>query len=476
IFRKSGAFFLRRSFRGNPLYAEVFAKYLEILIKEGLPIEFFIEGGRSRTGKMVMPKYGLLSMIIQAFQQQATEDLAAIPIYIGYDRVIEEKSYLKELGGAPKEQEKTTDVIKSSKVLRKRYGSVYVNIGEPIFLKSYLEGQDKAFADMDVEERQRLYRRIGYEIALSINKVSVVTPFALISAGLLSHDRRGVSHDELMEILKEFYEYLIHRKVSLAATFVHREKAIQEALHLFDQSGLISRMGEEEGEESDLEEIVYSLDDDKRLNLEYYKNNILHFFLPLSFVATSMLAHPEDDIPLGLILDDYRFLKRLFWNEFIFDQEREDGEDVNGALSYLHNRGMIAVERRGENGDACFEVKGRGRTNLRPFAGLIENYIQSYWIVIRACAYLRKGPKSEREWLKNIHKLGSKMFRKGEVCRAEALSQANYQNAMVALQEAGILSLSETSDKKDRKEGKTYSLTSDRRAQESLRRRLFRFL
>jgi glycerol-3-phosphate O-acyltransferase len=137
---------------------------------------------------------------------------------------------------------------------------------------------------------------------------------------------------------------------------------------------------------------------------------------------------------------------------------------------------MIAVERRGDNGDACFEVKGTGRTKLRPFAGLIENYIQSYWVVIRACAYLRKGPKSEKEWLKNIHKLGSKMFKKGEVCRAEALSQANYQNAMVALQEAGILSLSESSDKKDRKEGKTYSLTSDRRAQESLRRRLFRFL
>jgi len=134
------------------------------------------------------------------------------------------------------------------------------------------------------------------------------------------------------------------------------------------------------------------------------------------------------------------------------------------------------VERRGENGDTCLEVKGRGRTNLRPFAGLIENYIQSYWVVIRACAYLRKGPKSEKEWLKNIHKLGSKMFRKGEVSRAEALSQANYQNAMIALQEAGILNLSESIDKRDRKEEKTYSLNPDRRAQESLRRRLFRFL
>ena len=143
IFRKSGAFFLRRSFKGNELYAEVFARYIKVLLKEGLPLEFFIEGGRSRTGKMVMPKYGLLSMILQAFQEKACDDLAAIPVYIGYDRVIEEKAYLKELGGAPKEKEKTTDMIRSSKLLRKRYGRVYMNVGEPILLKSYLAAQEK---------------------------------------------------------------------------------------------------------------------------------------------------------------------------------------------------------------------------------------------------------------------------------------------------------------------------------------------
>jgi len=476
LFRKSGAFFLRRSFRGNALYGEVFAKYLEVLIREGLPIEFFIEGGRSRTGKMVMPKYGLLSMIIQAFQRHAAEDLAAIPVYIGYDRVIEEKSYLKELSGVPKEREKTTDVIKSSRILRKRYGSVYVNIGAPIYLQAFLAAQDKSFAEMDVEERQSLYRKMGYEIALAINKVSVVTPFALISAGLLSHDRRGISHDELMAILKEFYEYLIHMKVSLAATFVRRDKAINDALLLFDQSGLISRLGEEEGEEPELEEIVYSLDDDKRLNLEYYKNNILHFFLPISFVASSMLAYPQDHIPLGLILDDYRFLKRLFWNEFIFDTEQEDGGEVNNALAYLLDREMIAIRGPEEGAEACFEVKGKGRTNLRPFAGLIENYIQSYWIVVRACAYLRKGPRSEREWLKGIHKLGAIMFRKGEIRRAEALSEANYGNALIALQEEGILAVSENTEKKDRRDRRIFSLTNDRRAHENLRRRLFRFL
>ena len=177
IFRKSGAFFIRRTFKGNRLYGEVFAKYLEVILKEGLPLEFFIEGGRSRSGKMVMPKFGLLSMLIQAYRKKAGDDLAMIPVYIGYDRVIEEESYLKELGGAPRVREKPSDVIKSRKLLRKRYGRVYVNIGEPTFLKSYLSSQEKSFDDMSIEERQSLYRKISYEITLEINRVSVVTLF-----------------------------------------------------------------------------------------------------------------------------------------------------------------------------------------------------------------------------------------------------------------------------------------------------------
>ena len=153
-------------------------------------------------GKWSCPKYGLLSMIIQAYQEKYCENFAAIPVYIGYDRVIEEKSYLKELSGAPKIQENTADIIKSSKILRKRYGRVYLNIGEPIIMKDYLEAQEKPIDQMTMDERQSLYRKIGYEIVLEINKVSVVTPFSLVASGLLSHDRRGISHDELTGYFK----------------------------------------------------------------------------------------------------------------------------------------------------------------------------------------------------------------------------------------------------------------------------------
>ncbi len=271
VFRKSGAFFLRRSFRGNAVYSEVFAKYLAILLKEGLPLEFFIEGGRSRTGKMVLPKYGLISMVLQAYQEKYCDNFAAIPVYIGYDRVVEEKSYLKELTGTPKVQENTADMIKSGNILRKRYGRVYVNIGEPIIMKDYLETEEKPIDQMNLEERQSLYRKIGYEIVLEINKVSVVTPFSMVASGLLSHDRRGISYEDLTDVLNEFYEYLFTRNVKFAATFAHQEKAIADALNIFAQSKIISKVEAEEDEAEEMQEVVYSLEDDKRLNLEYYK-------------------------------------------------------------------------------------------------------------------------------------------------------------------------------------------------------------
>lgn len=474
IFRKSGAFFVRRTFKGNILYSEVFAKYVEVLLKEGLPLEFFIEGGRSRSGKMVMPKFGLLSMLIQAYKEKACDDLAAIPVFIGYDRVIEEDSYLKELGGVPKEREKTSDVIKSRKILKRRYGRVYMNIGEPIFLKSYLASQERALDNMVIEERQSLYRKISYEIALEINKVSVVTPFSFVASGLLCHDRKGISHDELMGVLDLFYDYLSHRKVNFATTLVHREKAVVDALNQFDQLDIISKMGEDEEEYDEMEEVVYSLEDDNRLKLEYYKNNILHFFIPIGFVAASLLSSNEDVVPLNRIVKDYQFFKRLFWHEFIFDDRKDDLDEVNDVLSYLNNNGMITGLEH--DGQALVEVKGRGRMNLMPFAGLVRNYLESYWVVLRGCLYLKKEAMQEKDWMRKIQRLAVKMYKKGEIRRAEALSQSNYQSAMQFLQDAEIVYVSESSDKGDKKESNLYTLAGNKVEIDSLRHRLFEFL
>lgn len=475
VFRKCGAFFLRRSFKGNVLYGEVFSKYLKRLIQEGITLEFFIEGGRSRTGKMAMPKYGLLSMIIQAFKEGAANDLAVIPVYVGYDRVIEEGSYLKELGGADKSAEKATDVIKSSKVLRKRYGHVYVNTGEPIFVKSYMALLEQTYDEMTVEERQSFYRKIGYEIVLAINRVSVVTPFSFIAAGLLCQDRRGISYDDLMEVLSIFRDYLNVRQVKLAETFTEEQKSIENALILFDQAGFISKIGEDDEEVTeDIEETVYSLEDDKRLSIEYYKNNILYYFLPASFLAVSALSRTEDMIPLKELMDDYVFLKRLFRHEFIYDDIKDDADEINELVSYFSERGMIDVEEKG--GEAWIELTGAGRKKLMAFAGLVSNYIESYWVAVRGCAYLRKEARPERDFMKKLRNLGARLYQKGEIRRAEALSQANYANALRFLQSADIITVTEVMEKGSKRATKFYSLADDRSRLEALRRRLFSFM
>jgi glycerol-3-phosphate O-acyltransferase len=476
IFRKSGAFFLRRSFKGNKVYSEVFMKYLAILLKEGLPLEFFIEGGRSRTGKMVVPKYGLLSMLLQAYQEKYCENLALIPVYIGYDRVIEEKSYLKELSGATKTPENTAEILKSGKVLTRKFGRVYVNIGEPMVMKSYLESQDKPMEQMTVDERQSLYRKIGYELVLEINKVSVITPFSLVACVILSHDRRGISHNDLMGILNEFYEYLQVRKVKFAETFSNHEKAIIDALNIFVQSGFIDKIEAEEDEDEEMQEVVYTLKEEKRLNIEYYKNNVLHFFIPLSFVATAIVKSNEDIISLNRIMEKFKFLKKLLWNEFIFDEHRDDADEVNEVLAYLYDKKMItSVEH---DGQVFIEIKGKGSKRLKPYADLIHNYLESFWIVMRSCLYLKKNPLTKKEWLKKIMILGDRMYRKGEVSRREALSQANYQNVILYLEDAQFITTvtGEKTDKKGDKKEILYALTESRAEMEVLRRRLFRIL
>jgi len=445
--------------------------YIRTMLREGYPIEFFIEGGRSRTGKMVMPRYGMLSMVIQACTE-LHRDVALVPVFIGYDRVLEEKSYIQELGGAEKEKEKASSVIRSRKLLDKRYGRVYLNIGEAIYICSSLEAQGRHPEEMETDERRSFYRKISYEVVSEISRVSVVTPFALVAAALLCHYKRGLTRNDLLEIIYELFHYLAARGVSIASTFANPERAIQDALEQFKAAGYISEMGAEDGEEDEFAEVVYSLDEEKRLNLEYYKNNILHFFVPLSFVAASILSVSEDAIPLMRLMEDYKFFKRLFRHEFIFDHRKGDAEEVHEALAYLLDRGMVAGLEK--DGEAWIEVKGRGRTNLRPYAGLIQNYIESYWVVTRGSSYLKNDMRTDREFLKLVQKLGSRMYRKGEILRSEAQSVSNYRNAMKALIDEEILKAAE---RKEKKETRTfYALTENKSLIEGLRQRIFRFL
>jgi len=162
IFRGGGAFFLRRTFKGEVLYTKIFAAYIKKILTEGFHIEFFIEGGRSRTGKLLTPKIGFLSLLIDAFIENNWDDMTFVPIYIGYDRVLEEKAYIHEMEGGKKSPENLKNVIKARKFLKKKYGKIYLNFHKPFSLKNYLENFNQSPAqNMLSESQQNMYHQFG---------------------------------------------------------------------------------------------------------------------------------------------------------------------------------------------------------------------------------------------------------------------------------------------------------------------------
>ena len=137
--RKGGAFYIRRSFKGNALYTMVFMKYLGLMMARGHSIEYFIEGGRSRTGRLLQPKTGMLSMTLRSYLRDPRRPVVFLPVYFGYERLVEGKTYISELSGKPKEKESVFGMLRTLPALRERFGKVHVSFGEPIRLDDVLD-------------------------------------------------------------------------------------------------------------------------------------------------------------------------------------------------------------------------------------------------------------------------------------------------------------------------------------------------
>jgi glycerol-3-phosphate O-acyltransferase len=467
IFRGSGAFFIRRRFLGGKLYAEVLYHYLKTLIKTGYSLEFFIEGGRSRTGKLVLPKIGLLNMILRAYFEGATRDLLFVPTYIGYDQVLEEKAYLSELEGKKKETENVGQLVRARKFLKRRYGRAYIQFGEPISLKEHMIRHPVSASD-EAEKIRTLSNDLAFEVVQAINQISVVTPFSLVCAALLTYPRKGVYRRELLKIIQVLYEYLKARNVPLAESLDNLNQAVEETLTLCEVRKLITPIEKEEGLSDELGLGGYSIDETKRPLLEYYKNNIIHFFLPAAIVSLATLSGPGFDFERQQVLDDVRFLGDFFKFEFFFNGVTPESL-VDETLAYFTCREVVVSL---DGGDNRYTLSASGLKELAYFANLLYNYLESYYIVFRSIKDLQKKPRSEKEFLKRINSIGQKSYKLGEVERSEALSESNFQNALKLFGEKGIVTKKLT----EGKGATTFSPPSDEDAKDYYGRQLARFL
>jgi glycerol-3-phosphate O-acyltransferase len=283
LLRRGGAFFMRRTFRGNPLYTAVFNEYLHTLFCRGFPVEYFVEGGRSRTGRTLQPKTGMLAITLRSFLRSSRLPIAFVPVYIGYERVLEGRTYLGELRGAAKKKESIGDLFRVLGALRQRFGQVSVNFGEPIRLASFLDEhqpdwrQNTGGPDFRPEWLTGVTNRLGTEVARHINEAAAINPVNLVAMVMLSTSRLAIDRPGLASVL-EAYQRLLRQVPYSPHTTVPEGNGEALIQHVLDMELIGSQRDA-------LGEIIY-LDEQNAVLMTYYRNNVLHIFALPALLAS----------------------------------------------------------------------------------------------------------------------------------------------------------------------------------------------
>lgn len=309
IFRRAGAFFLRRSFAGNKLYTAVFKEYLELLFNKGYSVKYYPEGGRSRTGRLIPPKTGMLAMTLQAMVKGVNRPVSIVPVYIGYENVMEVKSYLNELKGSKKQKESNWQVFSAIKKL-KNYGHGYVNFGEPIQLNQFLENKVpdwRACREEDPDKKPAwltpAVNELANNVMTHINRAAALNGMALTSLCLLSSKTQTMSDKELKNALHDFMSLLRAAPFSADATFPQ-----SSADALLDATLKLDRF---DVKADDYGKLI-SPQPKSAVYLTYYRNNILHLFALPGLVMASVFENkgaPKATV-LQLVAALYPLLQR----------------------------------------------------------------------------------------------------------------------------------------------------------------------
>jgi glycerol-3-phosphate O-acyltransferase len=286
--RKGGAFFIRRSFRGNALYTVVFMKYLAAIMARGHSLEYFIEGGRSRTGRLLQPKTGMLSMTVRSFLRDPARPIVFIPVYFGYERIVEGTTYIGELSGKPKEKESVAGLIRTLRRLRERFGQVHVNLGEPIRLAELLDRYDADWRARLVEDETRIpwvgeaVDDLASTIMRHINAAAAVTPINLLAITLLATPRLALPKTELLRQMDLYRELL--RGFSYSDRVTVTSMSAAEILAYGESMKTVSRESHPLGD-------IVRMSDESAVLATYFRNNILHLFAMPSLVACAFISN-----------------------------------------------------------------------------------------------------------------------------------------------------------------------------------------
>jgi glycerol-3-phosphate O-acyltransferase len=427
LFRGAGAFFIRRSFRGKRIYSLCLTKYLEAVLREGLSVTFFVEGGRSRIGKLLPPKTGFLQYLLQAAAGANRTEVAFVPVSISYERIFEERFYTNEAAGKPSEGENLGTMIRHRRLLAKSRGRVWIDFCKPILLGDMLWNQGGAGSDD--ERRRDVATTIAHRVVHAINERQPVTAYAVAAEALLAGARRGVPAETVSRRCDLLTEYL----ADAGAVMPENQVGLGTILAAMVAEKSLTFEEDDTGEEPPF----YFLDENKRLSLTIYANAAAPHHQFASLVALALLGAREA-LPENSLFEEFRFLMLLLKREFVFGPSpdrsaADDHADFDRALGVFEAKGWIEKQPRG------LALTHAGKFAAETFAAVAKACVESYHLAARTLLTRKAEIFTDKELIKAALKKGARLVSVGELDHPEAVHKMIVENALRRFADLGCL-------------------------------------
>ncbi len=439
ILRRGGAFFMRRSFKNNPLYSAIFDEYLHAIFTSGYSTEYFVEGGRSRTGRTLKPKAGMLAMTVRSFLRDSHKPIVFMPIYVGYEKVFEGGTYLGELRGKSKKKESIFGIFKTLKDLKKNFGEVHMTFGDPIELDPFLEKQNPGWKEQDHGEDFRpewaksAVNNLALEVVTGINKAASLNPINMVSLALLASPKLAMDEKMLIQTLN------LYRELATEMPYSHLTQLPkgdgQDWIKYAENMEAVERLNHPLGD-------IISVDETQAVMLTYYRNNIIHAFAIPSMLACLFInnARMKRDDVMRFAQTIYPYLKAelfLHWNEQELPSVIEQWLDLCVNKGYLRQEDDYLIRP---------SVSSNNYIMLSVLSGLVIQILERYYIAIALLQRSGSGTLKKEDVVGNCSLMAQRLSILHGLNAPEFFDKSLFRNLVDELLERGVLSLDEQSN------------------------------
>ena len=385
-------------------------------------------------------------MEVDAWLTGVKSDAFFCPVSVSYEKLVEGAAYQRELAGGEKQKEDAKALLGATSVLRSRYGRITIRFDNPISLKRLFEERGVDPKNHTPEERRRLVAALGWRVSAGINRAAPLAPMGLTCAALLSHDRRGLSQDDLLGRVEFLHTAALDMGAHVPDWMLAATRQGQPAPTL-RISGLVEKALESLREGGDARaqeaggEVFWSVPDERRLQLDYHKNGIVHFLVAPAILSAALRSFGGQPAPLHELLRRAKDLSRLLKNEFIYEPNRPFEAIVDDALTRLLRWGL--AEKRVQDGSEVLVPSAAGGKWLILLSELLRPFAEAVWLAADALSILSKAPLDPREWTKQALDRGRAAYLAGRLRRSESLSKPLLDNALAMFRDRGVVAQGE---------------------------------